>query len=736
MACGQKTESDDRPETAIAPVAEVQTGDTSDLPSLESMFPASAETEQSEQEGLEETLAELAKADDSDSLEPEPPEATESEIAEAEKLSPVIVGRLSEKDGEIQRYIEEEDDWTALEKGTPIGVRDSIATDVDTMAEVAFPNNIIWRMGGNTNALIDNLDREVLEISAQSGLVRFTNASSNSIAIFNTGYGTVQADAGSSFEAFIDETLVEVTALKGKVAFITSDEEQSFEVIAGETSLVSDGESITSGEGYVAQEGWVAWNQRQDGNWNSRISKSKGFAKHLPQELQMDAYTLEENGQWMKVPIDGQVRVVYRPDVDADWQPFVNGQWVEYYGDQTFVSYDSFGYITHHYGNWIRANGVWVWAPPYRGRSNSYLSIDYAYLPGRVSWVDSDAYVGWVPLSYTEPYCPNYWGSYYSHYGYDDGYYPCRDHRGRYYRRGHHYRSWGVSYGRCAFFTERDSLYGRHGRGGYYNYRRQMNKDYYKHVRKMRKQDWKRYGKKRHKLQKASFKANNKWNKQQRKQLRKNGKSNRKDAKALRKGLKKKDRGKINKQGQGNRKGNKGAKFGGKKGNRKDKGRKVNKQNKRQNKPQKVNKQNKRGKKNQPAFNKNNGKRGKKNKQKLGKQGKRGNKNQPKFNKNKNKGKRDKPQKVNKQNKRGKNSKPKFNKNKNKGNRKDKGRKVNKQNKRQNKPQKAYKQPKQQRRKQQKTYKQPKQQRRKQQKTYKQPKQQQRKQQKTYKQPK
>jgi hypothetical protein len=66
--------------------------------------------------------------------------------------------------------------------------------------------------------------------------------------------------------------------------------------------------------------------------------------------------------------------------------------------------------VTHHYGNWVCVNSVWYWAPPGKARAGYTGRYVYWY-PGRVSWIHSDAHVGWVPLAPAEAYYShNYWG--------------------------------------------------------------------------------------------------------------------------------------------------------------------------------------------------------------------------------------------------------------------------------------------------------------------------------------
>ena len=71
-----------------------------------------------------------------------------------------------------------------------------------------------------------------------------------------------------------------------------------------------------------------------------------------------------------------------------------------------WIPTEPFGYVTHHYGNWVYARNTWYWAPPVVSVRVGlpFLNIGFFWCPGRVSWIHSGAYVGWVPLAPRETY--------------------------------------------------------------------------------------------------------------------------------------------------------------------------------------------------------------------------------------------------------------------------------------------------------------------------------------------
>jgi hypothetical protein len=101
------------------------------------------------------------------------------------------------------------------------------------------------------------------------------------------------------------------------------------------------------------------------------------------------SYNLDElngYGGWINVSPYGRV---WQPHVVSDWSPYDNGHWSYADGNWTWISYEPFGWIVYHYGNWYDdpVDG-WLWVPS-----------ENVWSPARVRWIDYDGYVGWAPLS-------------------------------------------------------------------------------------------------------------------------------------------------------------------------------------------------------------------------------------------------------------------------------------------------------------------------------------------------
>ena len=90
-------------------------------------------------------------------------------------------------------------------------------------------------------------------------------------------------------------------------------------------------------------------------------------------------------GTWVEV--EGYGPCWSPSEVDADWAPYTEGQWVYTDAGWTWVGDEVFAGIVYHYGRWIFTNNQgWCWVP------------GYEWGPGWVSWRDNDEYIGWAPL--------------------------------------------------------------------------------------------------------------------------------------------------------------------------------------------------------------------------------------------------------------------------------------------------------------------------------------------------
>ena len=326
---------------------------------------------------------------------------------------PVVVGRVYHIEGDLLRYVPEENDWVAAVRDAPFSAGDTLYTGSQGQSELIVPNGTWIRIGDSTQVQFIGLDSDVSEVDVGAGLARFYNKDKDLVIKATSPFGYVLVYPGGVFDFYVGENSAEVVALKGKATFVHASTNARYEISPGSPSILADQSQVSSGDSGIDPT-WDGWNRTRENFWASKVRTTGRSVQYLPAALRNDAYVFEENGRWEQVNYDGGNRWFWRPTrVAAGWAPFTNGRWTEWYGDQTWVPNEPFGYTTHHYGNWVYARNNWYWAPPVATVTVGLplLNIGFFWNPGRVSWIHSGPNVGWVPLAPRETYYSHHrWG--------------------------------------------------------------------------------------------------------------------------------------------------------------------------------------------------------------------------------------------------------------------------------------------------------------------------------------
>jgi hypothetical protein len=318
----------------------------------------------------------------------------------------ITVGRVYHIEGDLLRYVPAENDWVAAVRDAPFSTEDTFYTGDRGMAELIIPNGTWIRIGDNTQIQFIALDTDLSEMDVASGVSRFYNKSSRSVIKVTSPFGYVLANPGAVFDFYVGESSVEMVAVKGTVSFIHSATNVKYDILPGSPSILADESQVSSGEGTVDPD-WDRWNTTRENFWTAKARVRGRSVQYLPPSLQSESYVLEENGRWESIPYEGSSRWFWRPaTVAVGWSPFTAGRWTDWDGDQTWIPEEPFGYVTHHYGNWVYVRNNWYWAPPVTTVTVGLplLNIGFFWSPGRVSWIHSGQNVGWVPLAPRETY--------------------------------------------------------------------------------------------------------------------------------------------------------------------------------------------------------------------------------------------------------------------------------------------------------------------------------------------
>lgn len=334
---------------------------------------------------------------------------------EWEEQGTIMVGRISYVEGQLSRYDADTGDWAATSREAPIGVDDLFRTEADSKAEFIMPNNTWVRIDSLTELELVALDAGLTHVDISSGNARFYNKSTQTDIKASTPFGTITAQPGAVFDVYVNKYGVDVIAIEKKVHFIHNASQRKHEVRSNSAGIYADIQTITASSGDV-NPSWTAWNHDMDALWAERMASRGESSAYLPPELYSEAYALDRHGIWERVYYNGTYYRFWRPvQVGVSWSPFTWGAWIVWHGDHVWVPHEPFGYVTHHYGNWIFTAGYWYWAPPVTRvmvhAHTPLLRIGFGWYPGRVAWIHFGATVGWIPLAPYEPYYTHrHWG--------------------------------------------------------------------------------------------------------------------------------------------------------------------------------------------------------------------------------------------------------------------------------------------------------------------------------------
>ena len=155
-----------------------------------------------------------------------------------------LVGRIAHIEGQLLRYVPDEDDWVLTDQDSPFGQSDTLFSSDDGKAEIIMPNNTMLRIGGDTQVQLIELANDVTEINVSSGTARLYNKSTSSEIKATTPFGDVIMPPDSVCDIYVQETQAEVASLKGSVEFIKTGSTTRQEVIAGSSSIIVNAEQI------------------------------------------------------------------------------------------------------------------------------------------------------------------------------------------------------------------------------------------------------------------------------------------------------------------------------------------------------------------------------------------------------------------------------------------------------------------------------------------------------------
>jgi len=326
----------------------------------------------------------------------------------AQQDPPGRVGRLNDQQGAVSFSPAGDNDWFELGPNRPITTGDRLWTDRNARAELSLGATAL-RLDEQTALTLSELDDATARITASQGRLQLrvredlagqrieVDTANLAMVIDSPGDYRIETDPAAG------TTRVAVAA--GRVTLFGEGGESV--ALGAQQQLTTSGRNLeaVSGAPVRAGTGFDRWVAERD-----RLEDQSISARYVSRDVvgyqQLDAY-----GDWQNDPSYGSVW--YPRNVDADWAPYSDGQWVDVapWG-WTWIDAAPWGFAPAHYGRWARIGPRWGWVPGQRQARPVYAPALVGFVGGaagaNLAIGNGRHGVGWFPLAPGEPWRPGY----------------------------------------------------------------------------------------------------------------------------------------------------------------------------------------------------------------------------------------------------------------------------------------------------------------------------------------
>lgn len=323
---------------------------------------------------------------------------------------PTRVGRLSDVGGDVFLSANNsETGWLPVGINYPITIGDNVYVSENGRAEVDFGGGQL-RLAQEANVHFAQLDERGFAAFLANGRASLHLRVLDQGEVAKLDTPNAQIDLLRAGRYRLD------TTPDGNYTMLAVREGEAEVQVGDRRVIVLDGQTLTvQGNGYasamsvrdgVGTDGFDQYAMDRDRRIDSAGLSAQYVSTYVPGVADLNAY-----GTWTTVPAYGAVW--YPTSVSSDWAPYQQGSWtfVQPWG-WTWVDSAPWGWVPFHYGRWVRIGPRWAWTP-------GEYTLRPAYAPALVAWYGGAAGTswsvgrgrptyGWVPLSWGEPYWPQY----------------------------------------------------------------------------------------------------------------------------------------------------------------------------------------------------------------------------------------------------------------------------------------------------------------------------------------
>lgn len=311
---------------------------------------------------------------------------------------PGRVARVSDSRGDISYSPAGGGDWYEVHRNRPLVRGDMLWSDRNSRAEVQVGNTVV-RLDSETSLEFLELSDRLLQVQVSQGTINVRarrlypgqriEVDTPNIAFVIDRPGRYRIDVDSSGYA----TTIEAPQ-GGGIAYGNGGR---FSVRAGDVVRFY-GEDLRDYEMYAMPmpDGFDRYARMRD----QRLDRSVSL-RYLGDDV-IGYSDLDDYGRWGRDPQYGNVW--YPSNVNADWSPYSDGQWIwlDPWG-WTWVDDQPWGFAPSHYGRWAWMDSRWGWIPGPRNYRPVYAPALVVFFGG-----GNNSSIGWFPLGPSEVYMPSY----------------------------------------------------------------------------------------------------------------------------------------------------------------------------------------------------------------------------------------------------------------------------------------------------------------------------------------
>ena len=285
--------------------------------------------------------------------------------------SHVRIVRLSYVEGRVQLSHQQSSGFENATMNMPLVQGDQVRTGQDGWVEIQLENSSIIRLAPESQITLTVLTRfpsgaTATEVNLDEGEGEFAASATDEDGPFrvNVRQRTISLKRTSRFRVTtINSDPLEVAVWKGEVSLSNPEDAQEVSIRKGEIFTIDPQDpGHYDLENNAQADDLDKWSGERDQYLSTYASNNNNNSINTQSPYQYGVSDLSYYGQYSNVVGCGYCWQPY--GVSADWDPFMNGYWMNSPWGFTWVSAYPWGWMPYRFGQWIFVPGLgWRWRP-------------------------------------------------------------------------------------------------------------------------------------------------------------------------------------------------------------------------------------------------------------------------------------------------------------------------------------------------------------------------------------